>query len=103
MQKVPEDAGIRAQRHLGRLRVHHILRGTWVLCISLAMVALLFVTSSPWVHTAIFILFYLDMALESFLSAFHRPLMMYCPWCKWGDGGSHECAPAPDPSMIKTA
>jgi hypothetical protein len=104
MQQVPEDAGIRAQRHLGRLRIHHVLKGKWTAFISFAMVLVLIITSSVFLlQTAILVLMYLVMAVENFLSAFHRPLVMYCPWCKWDGGGKHEHAPTPNPTMIKTS
>jgi hypothetical protein len=40
----------------------------------------------------------------TYLDAFHRPLVPFCPYCDWGGGdGPREHVPDPDPSMIKTA
>lgn len=34
----------------------------------------------------------------------HHRLSPWCPYCRWGNGGSHEAAPTPtpDPSGVKT-
>jgi len=31
----------------------------------------------------------------------HRYLQPWCPYCNWGDGGTHERSPKPDPSIQK--
>lgn len=104
MQKVPEDAGVRAQSHLGRLRAYHLTKGKGMTFLALALVIALIIPAgfSLW-HSTMLMLLYILMAVENFLSAFHRPLVMYCPWCKWDGGGEHEHAPTPIPTMIKTS
>lgn len=34
------------------------------------------------------------LAHRAGLALMHQPLV---PWCRWDEGGDHECAPVPDP------
>lgn len=103
MASVPEDGGIRVQRRRWRwaLRAHHVIRDRRSIYVVMPVVAMLIgfnVAMGPasttvlWVNTVANLVVY---SVMSGVTLIHRPLTMWCPWCRWDEGGDHEHVPDP--------
>jgi len=115
MERVPADAPVRAQRQRWALWLVHFARrsiwvwfGVWMILILLYYLAesLLYPglpANSPqdnWLLAPGDVLF----AAYAYGLVMHHRLSPWCPYCRWGEGGTHEQAPTPtpDPTGVKT-
>ena len=110
MQNVPEDAPVRSQTPRNRKLMwlfHSTLgfRFLGMILLGAAVVSAIryFIGSGAGETT------WLNAPMDIFIVCViwsqwkHHRYRPWCPYCKWGDGGSHEAVPqgVPDPSMTK--
>lgn len=106
---MPADGSDRAERRQWTLYGFHLTarRSRWVAAtfFGLMLVPLLLVYRGVWEQGSLpavatsSILFLAYVTVTSVLAMIHRPLVPWCPYCRWGrdDDGPHEVVPDPVP------